>query len=126
MLSKKGQARAPLLPLSARCLRSLILTLTRTRAPTPTLAPILTQTLTPTLTPNLPLPRIPTLPVTTRPLLLHPPPPLPPHQAYTARFKKMMAVLGEAFDAKHLTNTVTGAPRSLEFRVQVRLGLGFA
>ena len=38
----------------------------------------------------------------------------------------MMAVLGEAFDAKHLTNTVTGAPRSLEFRVQVRLGLGFA
>ena len=48
------------------------------------------------------------------------------HQAYTARFKKMMAVLGEAFDAKHLTNTVTGAPRSLEFRVQVRLGLGLA
>jgi len=39
-------------------------------------------------------------------------------QAYTARFKKMMAVLGDAFDAKHLTNTVTGAPRSLEFRVQ--------
>jgi len=38
----------------------------------------------------------------------------------------MMAVLGEAFDAKHLTNTVTGAPRSLEFRVQVRLGLGLA
>jgi inorganic pyrophosphatase len=39
-------------------------------------------------------------------------------QAYTARFKKMMVLLGDAFDAKHLTNTVTGEPRSLEFRVQ--------
>ena len=27
-------------------------------------------------------------------------------------------LLGDAFDAKHLTNTVTGEPRSLEFRVQ--------
>ena len=39
-------------------------------------------------------------------------------RAYTARFKKMMVLLGDAFDAKHLTNTVTGEPRSLEFRVQ--------
>lgn len=39
-------------------------------------------------------------------------------QAYTSRFKKMMTLLGDAFDAKHLTNTVTGQPRSLEFRVQ--------
>ena len=30
----------------------------------------------------------------------------------------MMTLLGDAFDAKHLTNTVTGQPRSLEFRVQ--------
>ena len=30
----------------------------------------------------------------------------------------MMVLLGDAFDAKHLTNTVTGEPRSLEFRVQ--------
>ena len=29
-----------------------------------------------------------------------------------------MVLLGDAFDAKHLTNTVTGEPRSLEFRVQ--------
>ena len=76
MLSKKGQARAPLLPLSARCLRSLILTLTRTRAPTPTLAPILTQTLTPTLTPKPAPDSNPNPHRDTRPLLLNPPTPI--------------------------------------------------
>ena len=39
-------------------------------------------------------------------------------QAYTGRFKKIMAKLGGAFDAKNLTCTTSGPAASLEYRVQ--------
>jgi len=38
--------------------------------------------------------------------------------AYTARFKKIMQRLGDAFDVKHLTTFTSGVARSLDFRVQ--------
>merc|ERR1719230_1003836 len=39
-------------------------------------------------------------------------------QAYTGRFKKIMAKLGGAFDTKNLTCTTSGPAASLEYRVQ--------
>merc|ERR1719217_2038979 len=46
-------------------------------------------------------------------------------QAYTARFKKMMAVLGEAFDAKHLTNTVVEIPKWSRAKFEIATGEEF-